>query len=150
MNKDILFIATVFILVILAIYFVFINGGLSANPAFNLLNSIKQDTQIDFSNIKEQQFTYKYESGDNQEIKGMGYVALNITNDQSDAVRKYFEDNGFKIDFFEMGTDLSGISYYSREKNACMIKISILTDEQGLPQAVNKLNVAVSCGVLAK
>jgi len=150
MNKDILFIITIFVLIILAIYFVFINGGLSANPTFNLLNSIKQDTKISFSNIKEQQFTYKYESGDNQEIEGMGYMAFNITNDQSGAVGKYLEDNGFKIDFFETGTDLSGISYYSREKNACMIKISILTDEAGLPQTVNKLNIAVSCGVLAK
>ncbi|MFA5432280.1 MAG: hypothetical protein WC319_05340 [Candidatus Paceibacterota bacterium] len=149
MNKDILFIITVFGLIILSIYFVFINGGLSANPAFNLLNGIKQDTQIEFSNIKEEKFTYKFENGEQSVINGMNFSAINITNDSSDAVRKYFEDNGFKIDFFEM-VDLSGISYYSREKNACMIKISILADDQGLPQAANKLNVNVSCGVLIK
>lgn len=150
MNKDILFIFTIFILIILGIYFVFVSGGLSANPAFNILNSIKQDTQIGFSNIKEENFVYKFEDGNQSNISGMVFNALNISNDSTDAVRKYFEDNGFKIDFFEMGTDLSGISYYSKDKNACMIKMSILTDEQGLPQASNKLNVNVSCGVLAK
>jgi len=150
MNKDILFIFTIFILIILGIYFVFINGGLSSNPAFNILNGLKQDTQISFSNIKEENFTYKFESGDQSEIDGMGFLALNINNDQSDLARKYFEDNGFKIDFFEMGSDLSGISYHSKDKDACMIKISVLIDEQGLPQATNKLNINVSCGELAK
>jgi len=150
MNKDILFIVTVFILIILGIYFVFINGGLSTNPAFNILNSIKQDTKIDFSSIQKENFQYKYESGENVNIAGMGFSAQNITNDASDSVRKYFEDNGFGIDFFEMGSDLSGISYYSKDKNVCMIKISMLADEQGLPQAVNKLNVSVSCGELKK
>lgn len=150
MNKDILFIAVIFILIILGIYFVFINGGLSTNPAFNVLNGIKQDTQVPFSNIQKQDFVYKFESGDNVNIAGMSFFALGISNESSDAVRKYFEDNGFKIDFFEMGNDLSGISYYSKEKNACMIKMSILTDSQGLPQAVNKLNVSVSCGELKK
>ena len=150
MNKDILFIVTVFILIILGIYFVFINGGLSTNPTFNILNSIKQDTKVNFSSIQKEDFQYKYKSGENVNIAGMGFSVENITNDQSDSVRKYFEDNGFKIDFFEMGSDLSGISYYSKDKNACRIKISILTDEQGLPQAVNKLNVGVVCGVLAK
>lgn len=150
MNKDILFIVTIFVLIILGIYFVFINGGLSTNPAFNLLNSIKQDTQINFSSIKEEKFTYKFENRDLSDINGMGFSALNITNDASDAVRKYFEDNGFKIDFFEMGADLAGISYYSKEKDACMIKTSVLTDDKGLPQAVNKLNVSIACGELKK
>jgi len=150
MNKDILFIVTIFILIILGIYFVFINGGLSTNPAFNILNSIKQDTKVNFSSIQKENFQYKYESGENVNIAGMGFSVQEITNDQSDSVRKYFEDNGFGIDFFEMGSDLSGISYYSKDKNACRIKISILTDAQGLPQAVNKLNVGVVCGVLAK
>ena len=150
MNKDILFIFTIFILIILGIYFVFINGGLSTNPAFNILNSIKQDTKIDFSNIKEQKFTYKYESGNNVAISGMGFSALNINNDSTEAVRKYFDDNGFETDFFEMGSDLSGISYRSKDKNACMIKTSVLADNQGLPQATNKLNVSVFCGELKK
>lgn len=149
MNKDILFIVTVFILIILGIYFVFINGGLSTNPAFNILNSIKQDTQINFSNIKEEKFTYKFESGDQSEINGMGFLALDITNDQSDSINKYFNDNGFNSDFFEV-SDLSGISYRSKNKDACMIKTSVLMDEQGLPQASNKLNVSVSCGELTK
>jgi hypothetical protein len=150
MNKDILFIVTIFILVILGVYFVFINGGLSTNPAFNILNTLKQDTKIEFSNIQKTNFTYKFESGDQSDISGMGFSALNISNDSSDAVGQYFVDNGFKIDFFEMDSDLAGISYYSKEKDACMIKTAVLKDEQGLPAAGNKLNVSVSCGELTK
>jgi flagellar basal body-associated protein FliL len=57
MNKDILFIIVIFILVILGIYFVFFSGGISMNPAFNTLNNIKSDAQIDFSSIQKYDFT---------------------------------------------------------------------------------------------
>jgi len=114
MNKDILFIIVIFLLIILGTYFVFFRGGISMNPSFNILNSIKSDTQIDSSNIQKKDFVYKFESGNNQNLKGMGFSAIQINNDSADKARKYFEDNGFKIDFFEMGSDLSGIAYYSK------------------------------------
>lgn len=144
MNKDILFIIVIFILIILGIYFVFINGGLSDNSAFNILNSLEQETKIDFSSIKEDSFTYKFESGDQSNVSGFGFYALSVNNDSSDAIRKYFEDNEFKIDFFEIENDLSGISYYSKDKDACIIKTTVLMEG-----ALNELNVNVICGKLA-
>ncbi len=148
MNKDILFIFTIFILIILGVYFVFINGGLSDNPVFNNLNSLKQTTQIEFSNIKENNFVYKFENGDQLNISGMGFHALNISNESSDAISKYFEDNGFNMDYFEI-SGLSGISYYSKNKDACIVKTSVLIDENGLPQEnSNKLNANIFCGEL--
>jgi hypothetical protein len=144
MNKDILFIIVIFILIILGIYFVFINGGLSDNPAFNILNGLKQETQIDFSSIKEDNFTYKFESGDQSNVSGYGFYALSISNESSDAISKYFDDNGFRIDFFEIEDDSSGISYCSKDNDACMIKTTVLIDEEVL----NKLNVNVVCGEL--
>jgi hypothetical protein len=145
MNKDILFIIVIFILVILGIYFVFINGGLSDNHAFNILNGLEQETQIDFSSIKEDNFTYKFESGDQSNVSGYGFYALGVNNESSDAIRKYFDDNEFKIDFFEIENDLSGISYCSKGKDACIIKTTVLMDGE----ALNKLSVNVVCGELA-
>ncbi|MFA5729984.1 MAG: hypothetical protein WC938_02045 [Candidatus Paceibacterota bacterium] len=145
MNKDILFIIVIFILVVLGIYFVFINGGLSDNHAFNILNGLEQETQIDFSSIKEDNFTYKFESGDQSNVSGYGFYALGVNNESSDAIRKYFDDNEFKIDFFEIENDLSGISYCSKGKDACIIKTTVLMDGE----ALNKLSVNVVCGELA-
>ena len=149
MNKDILFIIVIFILIILGIYFVFLSGGTSMSPAFNTLSNIKSDTQIDFSSIQKKNFIYKFESGDNQNISGMGFFVFGITNDSADKVIKYFEDNGFKIDFFETSDNLSGIAYCSKGKDVCMLETFVLKDEQGLPQASNKLSVDISCGELA-
>lgn len=147
MNKDILFIVAIFILIILGIYFVFFNGGISTSPVLNILNSLKQETGIDFSNIEKKDFVYKFESGDQSDISGAGFYALNVGNEATDAIRKYFEDNGFKIDFFETGDDLSGISYHSKDKNACLIKTTVLLEESS--GSSNKLNASVFCGELA-
>lgn len=149
MNKDILFIFIIFILIILGVYFVFIDNGLSNNSAFNNLNGLKKTTQIEFSNIKKDSFVYKFENGDQLNVSGVTFYALNISNESSDAISKYFEDNGFNMDYFEIN-DLSGISYYSKNNDACIIKTSVLIDENGLPQQnSNKLNANVFCGKLA-
>lgn len=147
MNKDILFIIIVFVLIILGVYFVFFSGGLSNNPAFNTLNAIKTETGIGFSAIFEKSFTYKYESGDNVDIAGMGFSAYSISTEESDKIRSYFEDNGFAIDYFEMGSDMAGISYYSKEKTACVFRLLVLLNEG---ETAGKLNTDISCGVLAK
>ncbi len=120
MNKDILFIITVFALIILGVYFVFFSGGLSNNPAFVNLNAIKAETNIAFSSISEKKFTYKYENQDSVDVSGMGFSAYNISTEDSDKIRSYFEDNGFAIDYFEMDSEMAGISYYSKEKTACV------------------------------
>jgi hypothetical protein len=150
MNKDLLFIITVFILIILGVYFVFFNGGLSNNLAFVTLNAIKHETGISFSKIEEKAFTYKYESGEKMDIVGMGFSGLDISNDSADKIRESFAGNGFIIDFFETGSDLSGTSYYSKDKAVCIFKLLILINETGNPEATSKFNADISCGLLAQ
>lgn len=148
MNKDILFIFIIFFLIILGIYFVFIDNGLFNNQTIDNLNNLKQTTKIEFSKIIKDGFIYKFENGNQSNVSGMSFYALNISNESTNAISKYFEDSGFNMDYFEIN-DLAGISYYSKNNNVCVVKISVLIGEDGLPQQnSNKLNTNVSCGEL--
>ena len=154
MNRDILFIIIVFILVISGVYLVFFNKEtISMDSSFNILKSLDNQTKVGFSNIEAKTFVWSFEGeGENMDsvnVPGKGFVAIGITNEQTDAVKKYFEENGFKIDFFNIDSStLSGISGYRKDRSACVVVTTIWKDEQGMPMAVDKLDVDVSCGEL--
>lgn len=123
------------------------------DSSFNILKSLDQQTQVGFSNVEVKTFTWSFENDGahmgSSEVKGKGFTAIGITNSQTDAVKKYFEENGYKIDFFDIDSKtLSGISGYKKDKSVCVVRTTVWKDEQGLPMAVDKLDVDVSCGEL--
>ena len=150
MNRDILFVIIIFILVISGVYLVFFNKeSVSIDSSFNILKSLSEQTKVEFSNIEAKTFVWSSNNDGQKNIKGKGFTAIGITNDQTDSVKKYFEENGFKLDFFNIDSKtLSGISGYKKDKNACVVKTTIWKDEKGMPMAVDKMDVDVSCGEL--
>ncbi|MFZ3055037.1 MAG: hypothetical protein WA091_03615 [Minisyncoccales bacterium] len=154
MNRDILFIVIIFILVISGVYLVFFNKEtISMDSSYNILKSLNEQTEAGFSNIEARVFVWNFENEGGEmsstSISGKGFTAIGITNDQVDAVKTYFEENGFKIDFFNIDSEtLSGISGYKKDKSVCVVTTTIWKDEQGMPMAADKLDVDVSCGEL--
>lgn len=154
MNRDLLFIAIVFILVISGVYLIFFNKEtISMDSSFNVLKSLDEQTQVGFSNIEGRVFVWNYETDGETtgsvNVSGKGFIAIGITNSQTETVKNYFEENGYKIDFFNISAGtLSGISGYKKDKSVCVVVTTIWKDDQGLPMAVDKLDVDVSCGEL--
>jgi hypothetical protein len=153
MNRDILFIIIIFILVISGIYFVFFNDAVSDDSSFGILKNLNEQTGINFSNISRNDFVWIFENDGKQSgsrtIIGKGFSASGVSNENIDLVKKYFEENGFKVDFFNIDSStLSGISGYKKDKAVCVLKTTIWKDEQGMPMAINKLDISVSCGEL--
>jgi hypothetical protein len=154
MNRDILFIAIVFILVISGVYLVVFNKEtINSDSSFNVLKSLNEQTQAGFSNIEGRVFVWNYETDGETtgsvNVSGKGFTAIGITNDQAGMVKKYFEENGYKIDFFNISAGtLSGVSGYKKDGSVCVVTTTIWKDEQGMPRAVDKLDVDVSCGEL--
>jgi len=152
MNRDILFVVVIFVLVIFGVYIAFFsNGNVSKDSTFSLLQNLEKETKIEFSSVEGKTFIWSIENDGEQigtkAINGKGITAIGITNNQSEIVKKYFEDNEFKIDSFNIDPQtLSGISGYKKDKQICVIKTTIWKDDQGMPMAVDKLDVDVSCG----
>lgn len=153
MNRDILFIVVIFILVISGIYLVFFNKeAATGDSSFNILKNLEEQTKAGFSNIEGKAFSWSFENNiGSVNVPGKGFIAIGVTNDQADSVKKYFGENGFKIDFFNIeSSTLSGISGYKKDESVCVIKTTVWKDEQGMPMAADKLDVDVSCGELAE
>jgi len=156
MNRDILFIVIIFILVISGIYLVFFNKeAVTSDSSFNILNNLQKQSGAGFSNIEGKTFSWSFENDGEQmgsvNVPGKGFTAIGVTNDQADSVKKYFGENGFKIDFFNIeSSTLSGISGYKKDDSVCVIKTTVWKDEQGMPMAVDKLDIDVSCGELSE
>ncbi|MDD4531477.1 MAG: hypothetical protein PHH21_02090 [Candidatus Pacebacteria bacterium] len=154
MNRDILFILIIFVLVIAGVYLVFFNKATLSNDAsFNLLKNLDSQVKVGFSNIEARTFVWNFENeGEEtttQAIAGKGFTAVGITNKETEAVKGYFEENGFKIDFFDIDPEtLSGIAGYKKDKDVCVVKTTVWKDDQGMPMAVDKLDTDVSCGQL--
>jgi hypothetical protein len=154
MNRDILFILIVFVLVISGIYLVFFDKeAVSMDSSFNILKSLNKQVKVGFSNIEAKTFVWNFENeGEttgSTTIAGKGFTAIGITNDETEAVKSYLEENGFKIDFFNIASGtLSGIAGYKKDNDVCVIKTTIWKDEEGMPMAIDKLDVDVSCGEL--
>lgn len=154
MNRDILFVLIIFILVITGVYLVFFNKATVSNDAsFNALKNLDSQIKVGFSNIEARTFVWNFEEEGketvSQGIAGKGFTAVGISNKEVEAVKGYFEENGFKIDFFDIDQKtLSGISGYKKDKDVCVVKTTIWKDEQGMPMAADKFDIDVSCGQL--
>ena len=153
MNRNILFIFIIFAIVVAGAYFVFLykpgaNETLTKDASFVILNDLKKQTKMGFSDISGKTFSWNIESEDaigSTAVPGKGFGASGISNDDADKIRQYFEDDGFKIDFFNAGNGtLSGISGYRKGSDVCVIET---TAEDNAP---DKLNVNVSCGELTE
>ncbi len=149
MNKNILFVLIVFILVAAGIYLAFFYKSdtiLTKDIAFVLLTDIAQQTKINFSNMQAETIVWSTESESgigSTVIAGKTYSAIGISNDDADKIKQYFEDRGWRIDFFDINkSTLAGTSGYIKDNKVCTIE-TVVEDKD-----FTKLDVDVSCGEL--
>lgn len=150
MNKDILFIIVIFALVVFGVYLVFFT---KEDISLSILSDLKQSTGIEFSSVEVANFIWNVEDKEGfaspLTIFGKKINAIGISNEEGYRISSYFEDKGFKMDFFNIadGTFV-GITGYKKDNNVCVFHRAIQADAEGMPIAADKIDVSISCGEL--
>lgn len=78
----------------------------------SLLTELKNQTKINFSDIKDVEFEWMLEQG-SQIIQGKGIEATRISDDEFSAIRDFFADKDFEADFYNIAAGtISGVVGY--------------------------------------
>jgi hypothetical protein len=130
---------------------------------FNLLKSLEEKTQIDFSGIVKTEFVWNIEGekvGRIQEIEevevaGKSFDVLKISDSQYQSIETFFKNNGFKVDVYNVSAGtISGSTGYQREAVVCIVAggASGYKDAKGqwIPPEPDKKDVEVKCGLLGE
>lgn len=128
---------------------------------FDLLKNLEEETQIDFSGIVKTEFVWNTEGeriGRIQKIEeiravGKSFDVSKISNDQYKNIETFFENNGFKVDVYNVtaGT-ISGSTGYQKDTLVCIVTGGASgyknAKDQWIPPKPNKKDVEVKCGIL--
>ncbi len=119
-----------------------------------LLENLKQETGIDFSEELKVEFPWYIEAGGGSgevDIQGKGFEALGVSSQDHKNVESFFEDNGFEIDPYNVASGtVAGLTGYKKEEIVCTVAGRMWLDEQGMPIEEDKNDVEVKCGKLAE
>ncbi len=123
-----------------------------------LLENIKKETGISFSEIKEIEFRWFTQVDPELKeeiILGKGFEVKSILDEQYNNIKQFFENNGFKADIYNIADGLvSGLVGYRKEKMACIVESGVTghkeADFQWDPLGINTRDVIVNCGELEK
>lgn len=123
----------------------------------NLLNQLEQETNINFSNIKDIEIEWNTKQGI-QIIQGKGYEANYISNESYDKIDSFFQSNNFEIDVYNVAAGtVSGLTGYkkvssenSEEQIVCIIIAGVSGYKkavgQWIPSDPDKTDVEIMCG----
>jgi len=123
-----------------------------------LLEDLKQETEIDFSEIQPVEFKWvvkvdpKVEGVD---IEGKGFEATRISTEQYDSIELFLKDNGFEVDLYNIadGT-FAGLVGYEKDQTVCTVSGGATgykeTEGQWIPPEPDIKDVTVNCGKLEK
>ena len=128
---------------------------------FNLLKELEKETRIDFSGIVKTEFVWRIESekvGKAQKteelaIKGKGFDAEEISEEEHKSIKAFFMDNGFEVDVYNV-TDatIAGSAGYKKGQVVCLV----IGGASGYREAIGQWippepdikDVEVKCGTL--
>jgi len=123
-----------------------------------LLEGIKKETGISFSEIKEIEFGWFTQVDPELKeeiILGKGFEVKHIPDEQYDNIKQFFENNGFEIDTYNIADGLvSGLVGYRKEKMACTVESGVTgykeAEGQWSPSEINTIDAIINCGELEK
>jgi len=111
-----------------------------------LLESLEQETGIDFSEIQPVDFKWVVKVDpkvEEEAVSGKGFEAERISSEQYDSVESFLADRGFEVDLYNMadGTFV-GLKGYKKDQIVCTVSGG------STPQEPDINNVTVRCGKL--
>ena len=119
-----------------------------------LLESLEQETEIDFSEIRDVEF--RWIVGVDQEttektVAGKGFEANRILSEQFDSIHSFFTDNGFGVDIYNVAAGtVSGLTGYKKDKIVCTVTGGLTGSEeaegQWIPPETDRWDITVKCG----
>jgi len=119
-----------------------------------LLENLKQETGIDFSEEQEVEFPWYIEAGGGLgevAILGKGFEAIGVSSQDHENVESFFKEKGFEVDLYNVadGT-VAGSAGYKKEEIVCTVAVRMWLNEQGMPIQKDKNDVEIKCGKLAE
>jgi len=136
------------------------NGSecVSLDEVSNLLEDLKQETGIDFSEIEEFEFKWVVKVDPTvaeETVIGKGFEANVISSEQYDSIHPFFIDNGFKTDVYNLAAGtISELRGYKKDKAVCAVAGGLTgykeAEERWIPTDTNNWDIAVKCGKLEK
>jgi hypothetical protein len=120
---------------------------------FNLLKSLEEETQIDFSGIVKAEFIWNIEDEEEVEVSGKSFDVVKISDNQYRSIETFFKNNGFGIDVYNVAAGtISSSTGYQKEAIVCIVAggASGYKDAKGqwIPPEPDKKDVEVKCGLL--
>lgn len=122
---------------------------------FNLLIELEQETEINFSKIKDVEFDW-HTKKDYQIVQGKGFEATRISDEQFRSIGIFFTNKGFEADVYNIATEIiSGMTGYKlsvsdTEQIVCHFIAGVSgykeAEGQWIPPEPNLKDVEIKCG----
>jgi len=136
------------------------NGSecVSLDETSNLLEDLKQETDIDFSEVQDIEFKWIVRVDpqiEEETVAGKGFEANVIPSEQFDGIHPFFIDNGFETDPYNMAAGtISGLTGYKKDKTVCTVSGGLTgykeAEGQWIPPDTNNWDINVKCGNVEK
>jgi len=157
------FITIVILVVIVWVVYQLILQSLEEEPEekdeiTNLLEELKKETGIDFSEIHDVKFKWIIEVDPKVKevnVKGKGFEVTGITDEQYLVIEPFFQGKEFEIDLYNVSAGtVAGAVGYKKDDIVCLIVAGITgykeAEGQWIPQETDKNDVDIKCGELKK
>jgi len=120
----------------------------------NLLENLKQETNIDFPAIEDVEFDWlveKYQEITRIAIQGKGFEAERISDEQYRNVESFLKNKGFEADVYNAAAGtISGLDGYRKDYLVCIVVGGASgykeATGQWIPPEPDKKDVEVKCG----
>ena len=131
----------------------------------NLLEELKEETGIDFSEIHDVKFKWITEVDPKVKevnVEGKGFEVTGITDEQYLGIEPFFQGKEFEIDLYNVssGTVAGAVGYKlaspagGKDDIVCLITAGVTgykeAEGQWIPQETDKNDVDIKCGELKK
>lgn len=124
----------------------------------NLLITLEQDAGIDLLEIQQLEIKWIIEIAPEIKesvIKGKGFEAKGISDQQYEAIKSFLSKNGFEKDVYNIASGtVSELAGYKKERIVCIVigGASGYKEATGqwIPPEPNKKDVDVKCGKISK
>jgi len=130
-------------------------------PLLGILDGLKIKSGIAFSDVQKVSFKWMIEgtktdkeiNTNDLEVVGQGYTASEVSGDKKKLIGSYFEENGFKIDVYNIGAGTIGSSTGYQKGPLVCLETAVLSGigkegSRAIPTITDKNDIEIKCGIL--
>ncbi len=127
----------IIVLVALGIWWLSNNQAAPTDALADLLNGLKEETQLAFTDVQAVDFEWMYEGEDKaverMDVTGKGFEVTEITSDQQQEISDYFEAQGFTNDLYNAAAGTIGsLAGYTKDDIVVQIESGVTGGEEGM------------------